>query len=105
MSLPGWLDALLPGEMGFAWAQVAPLLPPEAYLAGGTAIAVHLRHRQSRDLDFFFHEPVGLDALVERLRSRGPFAVTQQAAGTLTGLFGTTRVQFLQAGLERPERR
>lgn len=105
MSLPAWLDALLPGETGLAWEQVAPLLPPEAYLGGGTAIAVHLRHRQSRDLDFFYHEPVDLDELQERIRSRGPFAVTQQAAGTLNGLFGTTRLQFLQAGLERPERR
>jgi len=105
VSLPGWLDALLPGETGLAWEQVAPLLPPEAYLGGGTAIAVHLRHRQSRDLDFFFHEQIDLDELQQRLRSQGPFAVTQQAAGTLNGLFGTTRLQFLQAGLERPERR
>ena len=105
MSLPGWLDALLPGETSIAWEQVAPLLPPDAYLGGGTAIAVHLRHRQSRDLDFFFHEPVDLDELVVRLRSRAPFAVTQQAAGTLNGVLGTTRVHFLQAGLERPERR
>ena len=105
MSLPGWLNALLPGETGLAWEQVAPVLPPGAYLGGGTAIAVHLRHRQSRDLDFFYHEPVDLDELQERIRSRGPFAVTQRAAGTLTGLFGTTRLQFLQVGFERPERR
>ncbi len=29
------------------------------YLAGGTALALHLGHRQSRDLDFFTREPVG----------------------------------------------
>jgi len=105
VSLPGWLNALLPGETGLAWEQVAPVLPPGAYLGGGTAIAVHLRHRQSRDLDFFYHEPVDLDELQERIRSRGPFAVTQRAAGTLTGLFGTTKLQVLQVGFERPERR
>jgi len=105
MSLPGWLDALLPGETGLAWEQVAPVLPPGAYLGGGTAIAVHLRHRQSRDLDFFFHEPVDLVELQKLLRFRGPFAVTRQAVGTLNGLFGTTRLQFLEAGRERPERR
>jgi len=104
MSLPAWLDALLPGETGKAWEAVGPLLPPGAYLGGGTAIAVHLRHRQSRDLDFFYHQPVDLDELQERLRSRGPFAVTRRAAGTLSGLFGATRLQFLQAGLGRPER-
>lgn len=106
MSLPDWLETLLPGETAATWEQVAPLVPTEAYLGGGTAIAVHLRHRPSRDLDFFFHgERVDLDQLVERLRAQGPFAVSQRAPGTLIGLFGETRLQFLQAGLVRPERR
>jgi hypothetical protein len=106
VSLPDWLETLLPGETAATWEQVAPLVPTEAYLGGGTAIAVHLRHRPSRDLDFFFHgERVDLDQLVERLRAQGPFAVSQRAPGTLIGLFGETRLQFLQAGLVRPERR
>lgn len=29
------------------------------YLAGGTALALHLGHRQSRDLDFFTQNPLG----------------------------------------------
>ncbi len=29
------------------------------YLAGGTALALHLGHRQSRDLDFFTRNPLG----------------------------------------------
>jgi hypothetical protein len=29
------------------------------YLAGGTALALHLGHRQSRDLDFFTRDPLG----------------------------------------------
>jgi hypothetical protein len=57
----------LPGETSTFWEQVAPLLPADAYLGGGTAIAVHLRHRQSRDLGFFFHEPVDIDELVKQL--------------------------------------
>lgn len=104
MSLPDWLEALLPGETAQTWEQIAPVIPPEAYLGGGTAVAVHLRHRQSRDLDFFFHQPLDLDRLVEALRSQGPFATTQRTVGTLNGLFGETRVQFLQCGIERPER-
>ncbi len=105
MSLPGWLETLLPSETAATWTQVAPVVPAEAYLGGGTAIAVHLRHRPSRDLDFFFHDPtVDLDQLVERLRAQGPFAVSQRVPGTLNGLFGETRVQFLQAGLVDPER-
>jgi hypothetical protein len=106
MSLPAWLAALLLGETATVWEQIAPLVPQEAYLGGGTALAVHLRHRQSRDLDFFFHDPgVDLDRLAERLRDAGPFAISQRSAGTLNGLFGQTRLQFLQAGLERPEQR
>jgi predicted nucleotidyltransferase component of viral defense system len=106
VSLPDWLTELLPGETGTAWEQVAPIVPAEAYLGGGTAIAVHLRHRQSRDLDFFFHDPsLDLDRLADQLAGRGPFAVSQRAEGTLNGLFGETRLRFLQAGLGRPERR
>jgi nucleotidyltransferase AbiEii toxin of type IV toxin-antitoxin system len=106
VSLPPWLEALLPGETAATWEQVAPLVPSDAYLGGGTALAVHLRHRPSRDLDFFFHEDsVDLDQLVERLRAQGTFAVTQRAPGTLNGLFGETRIQFLRAGLQRRERR
>lgn len=106
MSLPRWLEALLPGETAVTWEQVAPVVPTEAYLGGGTALAVHLRHRLSRDLDFFFHEDtVDLDRLVERLRGLGSFAITGRAPGTLNGVFGETRLQFLRAGLNRPDQR
>lgn len=103
MSIPDWLRALLPGDAATAWEEVAPLVPAQACLGGGTALAVHLRHRESRDLSFFFHEPLDLDDLEQQIRLRGPFAVTQRAAGTLNGLYGETRLQFLQAGLARPE--
>ncbi len=36
-------------------------LPPQTYLAGGTAVALYLGHRLSIDLDFF--TPHGLDSL------------------------------------------
>jgi hypothetical protein len=81
-------------------------VPAEAYLGGGTAIAVHLHHRPSRDLDFFYHvDTLDLDQLVERLHAHGPFAVTERAPGTLNGLFDKTRLQFLRAGLTHPEHR
>ncbi len=105
MSLPDWLQELLPGDTASTWERITPIVRGDAYLDGGTAIAVHLRHRQSRDLDFFFHEPLDLDRLVEQLGAQGPFAVTSRTAETLNGLFGETRVQFLQCGLGRPERR
>ena len=45
------------------------------YLAGGTALALHLGHRRSRDLDFFSRDPVsalppvpGMDGVLGRFR-------------------------------------
>ncbi|HYM45914.1 MAG TPA: nucleotidyl transferase AbiEii/AbiGii toxin family protein [Solirubrobacteraceae bacterium] len=74
-------------------------------MAGGTAIAVHLRHRKSSDLDFFYHDAaVDLDELAERLLALGPFAVTRQASGTLRGVFGETKVEFLHADEVRAQR-
>jgi hypothetical protein len=105
MTLPQELRTLLGTETADAWRQIASAVPDAAYLGGGTAIAVHLRHRASRDLDFFIHRPLDLDTLTDRLRAQGPFAVTDRATGTLNGVFGRTRVKFLQAGLHRPERR
>jgi hypothetical protein len=48
----------------------------EFYLAGGTALALHLGHRQSNDLDFFTRDPrnrlparLDVDAVMARFRS------------------------------------
>jgi hypothetical protein len=46
--------SLAPGTAE-AWDALAPHLPASLYLGGGTAVAVHLRHRESADLDFFYH--------------------------------------------------
>jgi hypothetical protein len=53
VSLPAWLRAVLPGDTAEAWEKVCSIVPFSAYLVGGTAIAIHLQHRVSRDLDFF----------------------------------------------------
>lgn len=95
---------ILPPDTAATWDALAPVIPLDAYLGGGTAIAVHLGHRISRDLDFFFHHgSVDLDKLARRLSAAGPFAVTERAPGTLNGLFSATRVQFLHADEGRPQ--
>lgn len=95
---------ILPPDTAATWDAIAPLVPPGAYLGGGTAIAVHLGHRISRDLDFFFHHSsVDLDEVTRRLSAAGPFAVTERAAGTLNGVFLATRMQFLHADEGRPQ--
>jgi hypothetical protein len=96
---------ILPPGTASTWETIAPVVASAAYLGGGTAIAVHLAHRISRDLDFFFHRnSVNLDELSARLSAAGPFAVTERAPGTLNGVFSATRVQFLHADELRPQR-
>ncbi|MGO9320840.1 MAG: nucleotidyl transferase AbiEii/AbiGii toxin family protein [Solirubrobacteraceae bacterium] len=99
------LRLLLPAATVGAWEALSPHLPRELYLGGGTAVAIHLRHRQSADLDFFYHRAsVDLDQLEARLGRLGPFAATHRAPGTLRGLFGHTKVEFLHADELRPQR-
>jgi len=92
---------VLPAETARAWSELAPLLPPGAYLAGGTGLAAHLRHRISRDLDLFFHEAIDLDALGARLAATGSFAATRVGDGVLDGVLAGAKVQFLHARGQR----
>lgn len=95
---------VLPADTAATWDAIAPIVPADAYLGGGTAIAVHLEHRISRDLNFFFHQgSVDLDELTRQLRTAGAFAVTERAPGTLNGVFSATKVQFLHADEDCPQ--
>lgn len=112
MTLPDSLRDILPADTVQTWERIVPIVPKAAYLVGGTAIAVHIRHRPSRDLDFFFHRAaIDLDALAAALSAAGPFVVGQRSPGTLNGLFSQTKVRFLHADegqsqrlLEQPTR-
>lgn len=88
---------MLPPATVAAWRKVAPVLPEAAYLAGGTAIAVHLAHRVSRDLDFFVSEPFDVAALSRRLEGAGNFAPTTIRDDTLNGVLDACKVQILLA--------
>lgn len=95
------LRGVLPDEAIDAWPHVAACSPDDGVLMGGTALAVHLRHRVSRDLDVFTSKPFEPHAIAAQLSRRGPFAITTQDAGTLNGLFDRTKVQFLWAAGQR----
>jgi hypothetical protein len=102
--LPQELRAVLPADTQKAWTSLAPILPPALYLGGGTGVAVHLKHRKSRDLDFFFHESaVDLEHLAEQVGAAGRFAITEVSPGTLRGLLGTTKLEFLHADEVAPQ--
>lgn len=78
------------------------LLAPEAeargfYLGGGTAVALHLGHRRSVDLDWFRRDslPDPL-ALAQELRDAGlPFVTGQIMRGALHGKLFNVRISFL----------
>lgn len=65
------------------------------YLAGGTALALHLGHRLSEDLDFFSPVEVDTFMLKQRLQNLGDFQVLEEKWGTLHGIFRDTKVSFL----------
>jgi predicted nucleotidyltransferase component of viral defense system len=95
---------VLPPGTARAWRALAQKLPDQLYLGGGTAVAVHLRHRESRDLDFFFHDSaVDLQALAKELSTTGDFALTSESTGTLRGLFRETKVEFFHADEGAPQ--
>jgi len=95
--LPDHVRRILPGDTAKTWVTLAPHLPEQLYLGGGTAIAVHLGHRESRDLDFFFHRKVDLAALRDLISGLGTFAVTHESEGTLKGLFSETKIEVFDA--------
>ncbi len=95
--LPDRVRRILPADTAEAWLTLAPHLPRDLYLGGGTAVAVHLGHRKSRDLDFFFHREIDLDALRDQIGGLGTFAVTHESRGTLKGLFSATKLEIFDA--------
>lgn len=99
--IPIEVRRILPKDTQAAWEHLVSLLPTSAYLVGGTAVATHLLHRISRDLDFFLSSPVDLDALHENLLNCGrPWVATTKTDTTLNGLLGETKIQFLLADQE-----
>jgi hypothetical protein len=109
MTLPEIIRDVVPRDTANTWEAIADAVPAAAYLVGGTALAMHFRHRISRDLDFFLEEPIDVGELVAALQQRGRFVTTardDQSPQTLNGVFGGTKLQFLEASsqvlLERP---
>ncbi len=93
--IPRDLLPYLPGDTARAWSLLAPVLPASAYLIGGTALTVHLRHRTSRDLDFALGRQEDIGAARSRLEAIGALAVSFQDDRTLNAVFDGTRIQLL----------
>ena len=64
------------------------------YLAGGTALALYLGHRRSRDFDLFRQRDFNPPDLLSVLRPLGELAVLREAGGTLTVVAREIPVSF-----------
>ena len=76
-----------------ALATLAPVLGADVYLAGGVAVAAHVEHRESRDLDLFSPtDPTAIRPTLERIAG---VTITGAAAATLYLKVGDVPVSIL----------
>ncbi|MHB8190196.1 MAG: nucleotidyl transferase AbiEii/AbiGii toxin family protein [Ferrimicrobium sp.] len=93
---------VLPSSVCDAWEAIVPFLPNGSYLAGGTAVVLRLRHRQSNDLDFFTSEPLDVEGLLDALTESSLSFVTRRVApkgGSLAIILGSTLIEFTNASM------
>lgn len=92
---------ILPDEQRQVWTELSEV-PPEFTLYGGTAVALHLGHRQSVDFDFFGSKsfaPLDLAASLAFLKGG---SVLQSEPNTLTMTIGRAEpVKFSFFGVPR----
>jgi len=96
---------MLPNDTAEAFRACARLefLEKEWYLAGGTALALQVGHRQSVDLDFFTVKPDFNTTDMERMMiNADDWVTTHVARGTLYGLFRGAKVSFIAYPFFRP---
>ena len=66
------------------------------YLAGGTALAIHLGHRMSIDLDFFSRSDFSIEKIKKELSLLGDVVVNDQGDGTLNASLDGVKISFLR---------
>ena len=67
----------------------------DAYLAGGTGLALRFCHLLSVDVDFFTPEVFDEDALLARLHGLPEFSLVAKAPHTIHAVIRATKVSFL----------
>lgn len=89
-------NALAPATAACLKVMTGMPLLSACYLAGGTAVALHLGHRLSVDLDFFSGEPLDTLQLRQQLAACGRLQLGEESAGTLHGLLNDVQITFLE---------
>jgi hypothetical protein len=89
---------VLPPAQKEIWTSLAPAPKLNFVLYGGTAVALHLGHRESLDFDFFRSEPLDKDQIRAAFRFISGAAILQDAPDTLVVLAempsGPVKVSF-----------
>jgi len=74
---------------------LVPLLPPNTYLAGGTALALHLNHRRSFDLDLYSPQEFEAQLYLQLLEQKIPdFQLTSTSWQTIYGISQNTELSL-----------
>lgn len=104
---------ILPDAQMRLWPELAKV--PDCFtLYGGTAIALHLGHRQSVDFDFFCFAPIDPDLILEQIAFLESARALQKGPNSLTVLvdrggpvqvsfFGVPKLRRLRPPLCAPE--
>ncbi len=71
------------------------------YLAGGTALAVQIGHRESVDLDFFSYTKFSVHKLKQELSIAGILAVDYEDEDTLVGMLDDVKISFFHYSYEQ----
>lgn len=96
-SLTDYAD-VLSAEMIGAWPAIAAVLPAGSQLVGGTALALHLRHRRSYDLDVFTAETFDAGDMAARLAAVGVFRSQRLGPGALFGHLNGVKIEISHVG-------
>lgn len=72
-----------------------PFLAP-FYLIGGTAVALHLGHRQSVDLDFVGADSINTLQLRQSFSNCGQFTLDNESADTLSGVLDGVKISVMK---------
>jgi hypothetical protein len=71
------------------------------YLAGGTALAIQLGHRESIDLDFFSRGNFSNSEIKKKLSEIGDFFLSSEEEGTVNGVLDGVKLSFLRYDYEQ----
>ena len=89
---------VLSTEMIAVWPIVAAAVPSGSQLVGGTALAIHLHHRRSHDLDVFTSETFDAGDLAARLSGVGVLHTQRLGPGVLFGVFNDVKIEITHGG-------